>query len=73
MKNKLLISTALGPPRLPSPTLMAVEPAQSAVSDVKNWNDNIYELEENTSRGGGVLRRRQTKKTLPQAKSAATE
>ena len=71
MKNKLLISTALAA-AFTVANAYAVEPAQSAVSDVKNWNDNIYELEENTSRGGGVLRR-QTKKTLPQAKSAATE
>ena len=67
MKNKLLISTALAA-AFTVANAYAVEPAQSAVSDVKNWNDNIYELEENTSRGGGVLRPAADEKDLTAGK-----
>lgn len=67
MKNKLLISTALAA-AFTVANAYAVEPAQSAVSDVKNWNNNIYELEENTSRGGGVLRPAADEKDLTAGK-----
>lgn len=72
MKNKLLISTALAA-AFTVANAYAVEPAQSAVSDVKIGTTTYMNWKKTRHGAAACFARRQTKKTLPQAKSAATE